>query len=60
MSRRLAQGWWWEAGKYRYLLLLLRVSLPLLTALLEAPGAPAGVWLGWLRVIRVLGGWEGV
>ena len=60
MSRRLAQGWWWEAGKYRYLLLLLRVSLPLLTALLEGPGAPAGVWLGSLRVIRVLGGWEGV
>lgn len=42
-----------------YLLLLLRVSLPLLTGLLEGPGGPAGVWLGWLRVIRVLGGCEG-
>ena len=41
-SRRLAYGWWREGGKYRYLLLLLRVSLPLLTALLEGPGGPAG------------------
>lgn len=43
-----------------HLLLLLRVSLPLLTGLLEGPGEPEGVWLGWLRVIRVLGGCEGV
>lgn len=43
-----------------YLLLLLRVSLPLLTGLLEEPGEPAGVWLGWLRVMRVLGVCGGV
>lgn len=43
-----------------YLLLLLRVSLPLLTGLLEEPGGPAGVWLGWLRVMRVLGVCGGV
>ena len=58
-SRRLAYGWWREGGKYRYLLLLLRVSLPLLTGLLEGPGGPAAVWLGWLRVIRVLGAKSG-
>lgn len=39
-----------------YLLLLLWVSLPLMKGLLEGPGGLAGVWLGCLRVIRVLGG----
>lgn len=39
----------------RYLLLLLRVSLPLLTGPAVGPG-----WPGWLRVMRPLGGCAGV
>lgn len=38
----------------RYLLLLLRVSLPLLTGPAAGPG-----WPGWLRVMRPLGGCGG-